>query len=387
MPLRFDTGSINNVERTPQGGLKVPAFLTRTGVFMYKRLDGTIIREYRPPEEVFHPDSLASLASAPVTLKHPPTMVAPQNFQKYNRGNVHGEVRQDGDKISAVLMVQDEDAIKAVTDNKSPTKEISCGYHCDVDETPGVTPDGERYDRKQIHIRYNHVALVPKGRAGREVRLRLDSDDNELIEEDQPKPKDENMKKVRIDGVEYEIGTDSYFQARERQVTQLTEERDQARKDADEARARADQAQKALAETEAKLKEATAPARLDAMVAQRTDLLEKARAVLGAEFKLDGLSERQVMEQVLVKQDPEIKLDGESDDYVRAAFTFATRSTKRNDSDDTDGVRRNAHASAIGLKQPKTTEVRGAKKARQDMVSENLAEWQKPLAVTKREIA
>ena len=38
----------------------------------------------------------------------------------------------------------------------------------------GKTPAGEDYDGVQLVIRYNHVALVPKGRAGENVKLLVD---------------------------------------------------------------------------------------------------------------------------------------------------------------------------------------------------------------------
>jgi hypothetical protein len=35
MALRFDTGSVSKVQRTPQGVLRMDAGLTRSGVFVY----------------------------------------------------------------------------------------------------------------------------------------------------------------------------------------------------------------------------------------------------------------------------------------------------------------------------------------------------------------
>jgi hypothetical protein len=68
---RFDIGSLSDVERTPQGGLRVKAHLTRAGVFEYETTEGKSIREYRPPEEVFAAESLATLSDAPITVEHP----------------------------------------------------------------------------------------------------------------------------------------------------------------------------------------------------------------------------------------------------------------------------------------------------------------------------
>ena len=53
-PMRFDlAGLTGRAQRTPQGFLRAPAWVTRVGVFPYRRADGTVQRELRLPEEVF----------------------------------------------------------------------------------------------------------------------------------------------------------------------------------------------------------------------------------------------------------------------------------------------------------------------------------------------
>lgn len=47
-------------------------------------------------------------------------------------------------------------------------RELSCGYHYDLDLTPGEY-EGEKYDGVMRNIRGNHVALVEEGRAGHDV--------------------------------------------------------------------------------------------------------------------------------------------------------------------------------------------------------------------------
>jgi len=173
---RFDFGLISSVQKLPAGGRCIPAALTRVGIFPYKRPDGSIRRELRHPDEVFNLDSLASLAQAPVTALHPPDMVTASNWKKFSVGHVGETVKHDGKLVTANLTVQDEEAIKKI--DAGDRKEISCGYTCDLEYTPG-TFNGERYDAVQRSIRYNHAAIGPAqwGRAGSEVALRLDSED------------------------------------------------------------------------------------------------------------------------------------------------------------------------------------------------------------------
>lgn len=174
---RYDlrSGTTGARRRTASGGLVVDAHVTRTGVLRYTQPDGSIRREYRPPEEVFAPESLATLAHATLTDDHP-GKVDPGNWRTVTIGHVAGDPppRRDGDKVATQLHIQHDDAID---DAGSRLTECSCGYDCHYDPTPGRTPDGEKYDGVQRRIRYNHVALGPPGwgRAGSDVRMRLDS--------------------------------------------------------------------------------------------------------------------------------------------------------------------------------------------------------------------
>lgn len=175
---RFDAGVLDKAERTPQGGLRVPAFVTRTGIFEYKLADGTIQRELRPEEEVFHADALATLEDAPVTDLHPASFVSPTNYRELERGHARNVSRKD-EFVAATLVVQDADMIRAI--EAGERSEISLGYTCDLDFTPGEF-NGQKYDAVQRKIRNNHVAVGPSkwGRAGEEVRMRLDSTGNAL---------------------------------------------------------------------------------------------------------------------------------------------------------------------------------------------------------------
>lgn len=171
---RFDRGEVGAISRTPQGFLRVPAFVTRTGVFPYRLPDGTIRYELRHPDEVFTPESLDSLKGAPFTVEHPPEMITPDNVAMYRKGHAGERVEVNRDLVETDLTIEDRDAIDAVV--KDGLREISAGYVADVIEEAGVY-NGTPYTHRQVNIRYNHVAGVMRGRAGPEVRLRMDSED------------------------------------------------------------------------------------------------------------------------------------------------------------------------------------------------------------------
>lgn len=191
MTFRFDNGTIlqalHHPFRAHQGHLRLDGIATRVGVFEYRdRNSGKIIRELRHPDDVLSEDSLETLAGVPITVKHPPVRVTPSNFSNYGVGVV-------GDDIDALrnpyirvkLNVQKQDGIEAVV--KRQMRELSCGYDCDVTNESGVwvNDDGEElaYDKRQRNIRYNHLAIVDFARAGRNARVRFDSD-TEYAEED-----------------------------------------------------------------------------------------------------------------------------------------------------------------------------------------------------------
>jgi hypothetical protein len=171
---RLDKGPFARVKKTPQGGIRVEAGLTRIGILTYRNPDGSERRELRHPDEVFRADSLTSLAGAPVLDGHS-TWVTPETYSKHARGHVvEGTARQDGEFVAAELVVQDAGTLERV--ERRDLAEISCGYTCDY--VPGEgTWNGQHYHGRQTALKYNHIALLPAGagRAGRECSLRLDA--------------------------------------------------------------------------------------------------------------------------------------------------------------------------------------------------------------------
>lgn len=154
---------------TPEGFLickDVP--IARTGPQDYLArelmLDGDpdrVITVQRYPEDVFEDATLASLEGKPVTDGHPPENVGPENYAAYTKGHVQN-VRRDGDYIVADLYINDANLANEVRNNVK--REVSCGYLCNY------VPDGSGY--KQTRIRGNHLAVVPKGRAGASVSIK-----------------------------------------------------------------------------------------------------------------------------------------------------------------------------------------------------------------------
>lgn len=330
--LRYDIGSLRKPERT-SFGMRAEGYLTTVGVFRYRRADGSEVRELRLPEEVFDAEALASFALAPLTNNHPPVMLDASNAKQYAVGAVGEQVRRDGDMMRASLAVYDAAAIAEMEAGKT---QLSCGYSAEMDATPGEHPVFGKYDAVQRSIRGNHVALVDIGRAGPGAHVRMDAGDAEMVgpatKEALPAPEETPMVKVRIDGVEYEV-SEQTAQALEKERAAakaredaLAKERDEAKGKADKAEAHAEEMTAKAAEADKARKDAEDPARVQARVAARVALEVEARRHLGADAKLDGLTDEAVKVEVIKKLRPEAKLDGRSPEYIQARYDAAIES-------------------------------------------------------------
>ena len=371
------------MRRTGAGGMVLDAALTRSGIFSYPGpTPGTAIREFRPAEEVFKADSLASLRDLPVTDRHPaPGKVTPENVRQFRRGHVSGEARQDADKVAAALVIDDAELMSAV--ERRDRTEISCGYNCDTENTPGVF-EGQAYDRVQRNIRYNHVAVVERGRAGSEVRLRLDTAGDMVIEEETKGTK--AMKTFRIDGIEYPLNTPAEIEAaiaaHARSVTKLDAAIATLTKERDTAAGRADAAEEKVTKLGEELAKANDPKRLDAAVSARAAVVSTARTVLGAEEKIDGLSDEEIMRRVITKKSPSTKLEGRSADYVRARFDAITESATDTDPDGLADLRRDT-SGRTDADDADDAGKREKLSPRERMRLDNTERASKPLAITR----
>jgi hypothetical protein len=168
-----DLFSLTSRTITDEGYLYAPGSIARIGVQTYKArelgMDGgdKPVRLYRPPEEVFAPDSITSFDAKPITIGHPPEDVNADNWRQRAVGDVR-DVKADGGLMKATLIVRDKAAIRAVLDGK---QELSNGYSFDLDLTPGKTADGLEYDGIQRNVRGNHVAIVDCARGGPALRI------------------------------------------------------------------------------------------------------------------------------------------------------------------------------------------------------------------------
>lgn len=330
---RFDlAGRLGKFERLAGGALRIPAYIARTGVQLYRDAAGTERREYRPAREVFDESSYRSFEGAPVTRLHPPELVTPDTWREHAIGTVQN-VRPDGDRLAADLIISDGKAIAEIESGE--LVETSAGYTAVIDPTSGDA-EGERYDAVQTHIDGNHVGLGPEGwgRAGPTVRLRVDARHQVITDPTAPAPerveRTDSMttKRVRVDGIEYEAGTDSHLQAVEQHVGKLTAERDTAKRRVDELAAELETTKKERDDAKARADKASSPAEVDAALEARMQLVDQVRTVLGADYDWKNKDERELMTAVLEKAGVEIGAE-DSPDMVMGAFRAVVASAAK----------------------------------------------------------
>jgi len=313
---RFDRFEIQ-ATKTPEGFIQDSPILGRVGIMEYRQPNGSIRREFRPPEEAFKADSLATLKGKPVTVGHPGLVRADNVKAVQPIGTVLTEGKQDGDFIRADVVIYNLD---------TAGRELSCGYALDTEETPGEWR-GQHYDAVQRNIRYNHVAVVPKGRAGPTARLNMDGSQEYEYEEEQ------KTMKIRLDsGLEYDAAPEVIvaFDKLKQDNANLLGKNQTLKTNLDTTEAKADtlQAEKTKLDEQLKAKDKEHADSLNEAVKQRVSLL----SVAGTHNidKADELSDRQIKEAVVksVRGDG-MDLTAKSDEYVNAAFDLCKEDNRQ----------------------------------------------------------
>lgn len=301
---------------TKDGYLTGRICVTGAGVFKYFGDGGKVHYRLRSVDEVRK--ATEGLNKIPLTLRHPKELVNTKNFKANAVGFTGTDASFDGLNCFVTVTVTDEDTIKAIREGK--VKAVSCGYESFINDDSGCW-QGSDYDQVQEGIEYNHVALVLEGRAGDGVKFRL-NDSVELYDEKNfnINKKDNAMRKIQIDSVEYEADEaviDAMKKAqqdsadKQKALDSMTAERDAA---------------KALCDSKDKEIESLKKSQLDeAEITKRVNArisLLKVADEKGVE-KASEMDDKAIKAAVIGKAFEGISLDGKSDEYINAMFDAA----------------------------------------------------------------
>ncbi len=327
---------VNGAVTDTDGFLRDSPIVARTGIYIYQQPDGTIRREYRPPDEVFNEDSEASFIGKPIVVGHPASGIVNSDTAKdLAIGTILScGYRKDETNIACDIVIHNP---KAIGDKRG----LSLGYRVDIEETSGTTPDGQQYDAIQRNIRINHLAVVERARAGAKARLNLDGDEIIDIEGEQTKMK------IKIDSVDYEVDEKianyvNALQSKEEnarvkldtantELASVKELNKTLKADADTNKANLDamtaerdglkaKCDAADAEKEKAVKEAVEAVKAD--MQEYAELVETAK--IAKMEKTDGLTNAELKAGIIKAAFGEsFKLDGMTDAYINGAYTAA----------------------------------------------------------------
>ena len=340
---RYDTAELLRPHKTPEGYLLAEGIAVKPGVYPYLMPDGSVRMELKPEDEIFHPDSLASMGRKPVTLDHPwdapNQQVTADNVDKYGVGDVDGEMEVTtgaGGFVKLKIAVRRADAVKAVESKRA--SRLSLGLACRIDETPGEW-NGKPYHRIQRGMVCNHHALVEQGRVP-DAHLRTDA---AIMQQ----PKEEIMGKWTVGGKEYECppeladalradaaATDEKIKADE---ANFASQMKKAKEDAERLKGELDATKAKIADIEMKMKAKEDKEKdKDEEKSDAADLARfeaRLRLVRAAEkLKVDGainMSDAEIRKAIAEKAGA--KTEGRSDAYVEAFSDIVIEQATRTD--------------------------------------------------------
>lgn len=358
--FRMDAVELSPLVEQPNGFARGEARCTRTGVFVYRFADGTEQRELRHPEDVFAPESVASLQMVPICDGHPEGDVTIDNAGDLIRGYVGSSVSIDGQRfLRSDILLTDRAVIDGV---KAGRNQVSCGYTSDVVEEVGEY-EGEAYDARQRNIRYNHLAAnIVQGRAGPDVKIRTDRRDaicvgrpqaNDTNErrcdgvEEQPMTVPATLRKIRVHKIDVDVSEpaaqaiEAEIAEHKAKIAELEKKLGEMAGAVDASKAVAAEATKQADAAKGKADELTAQIatikaergdekKVHELARARAKLLSVAGDVLDAKAakKLDAMTDDEIRKAVVLAVNPKANLEGKSAEYVAARFDMAIETLK-----------------------------------------------------------
>lgn len=308
-------------------------------------IDRHKVRIYRPVDEVFNRDAIASYAGVPITLGHPAGNVTAATWKDLAVGETGDDVLRDGEFVRIPIMLRDIKAITAVEDG---VRELSMGYNATLRMEDGVSPAGDPYDAVMGSFKMNHLAVVKVARGGSELRIGDSANNWGASPVTDERNTDMELRKVLVDGLQVET-----TEAGAHAITKLTKDLQTsaasiadlntthaaaiAAKDAVIAAKDKELAAKDAALDAAKAK-IVSDADLDKRVAARSALIDTARRI-AKDVKTDGLSDADVRRATVAAVLGDELVKGKTETYIDARFEILVEDAEKAGGKDTDAFR------------------------------------------------
>lgn len=300
------------MDKTPEGFFSGSAPVAKVGVMTYLMADGSILREFVPPETLFNKSSMDSLKLKPVTNSHPAERRVTSDNAGYRQVGFVGEtVEQDSDYLCCNMVITDGSTISEIESGK---QELSPGYETELLMQKGVY-NGQEYDGIQTARKYNHVAVVDNARGGTDIRMNIDG--FESVETENNNPKKENSMKFQIDGIDYEAAAevvnfigklDAKISSSAKELADEKAKSEKLKGELDASKAKCDELEKRDIQKE-----------VNDAVQERLELERVANVVLDSvDVSLDN---RSLKVAIIAKKIPAIKIDEKSSvEYINAVL-------------------------------------------------------------------
>ncbi|PIZ55724.1 hypothetical protein COY25_00330, partial [Candidatus Uhrbacteria bacterium CG_4_10_14_0_2_um_filter_41_7] len=289
--IRVDTGKIFKSEKTEEGYLRVWMTVSRAGDLVYRNDDGSTRTEYVSHDTLFDKDSLNTAWGKPITHNHPRKddryiLIDSNNTREFERGMTQQGMVVNDNFLTVVGVITDGDLIKSV---ESGENQVSAGYKASI-----VDRGDGKYE--QVNRRYNHFAVLPKGRAGEDVKVHLDCFRTD-IDDFEVKNGDSIMTvTVHLDGIGYQVEPNiasaiATAQSKfDNQLKDLESAKASLETKVSEVQTSLDKAEGELEAMKIKLEEATKQDSLSAEISARMDVWSEVLPSIkekDAEFKTD----------------------------------------------------------------------------------------------------
>jgi hypothetical protein len=354
--MAIDATPLTGVQRHRDGYMAGKVRAARTGVQTYLGKEvGWPEREtvavYRPLDEVMRLDALGSYKGKPITDGHPKVRVTSENWGDLARGTVMG-VQRDGDAVALDVTISAKSLVDKLESGEA--RELSAGYVAKIDRTPGTAPDGTAYDAVQRDLYIDHLAVVPKGRAGSEFRVGDGADwgarplDREIIEH--PKKEGQDVSDAHTTTVTVGDGAVPTTEAGAIRIKGLQDSLTSAQKsitDKDteiaDLKKQIETKDGEIAAAKKSLEDATKPEALADAVKQRGKVTEAGKKAGMSEEDMDKMDDAAIRRAVVAKSLGDEQAKAMSDAAIEGAFAFASQgaptATRTHDADLGAGIR------------------------------------------------
>jgi hypothetical protein len=245
--------------------------------------DSEVVNVFRPEEEVFAEESLATLQGVPAVIKDHEWKTPDNNNSS---GSVSGVPERDGNDVVGQMLITDRKAIELIKSKK--LSDISLGYQADVEKASGVF-DGVPYQASLKNIRINHVAILRPGggRAGDKIKIE-DRKTMDLITIDtgahgeiEVSPKSKAAVKSLMDACAVSREEGKKLQDSNKELTTKIEDLDKVKAELEDAKKELEKKKGELKAKDAELEKAEDPEELEKKAKEMNDALTVGKAIMG----------------------------------------------------------------------------------------------------------